>query len=129
MIKTICPWAPADIGKPFLVLVVRDENGMKTLLPQYADRWNGAHYGSFAQGGADRQYVAMRGDILAESTQTTNPYQQAFWPYAAIAINSGLSRDLPQWFMRGLADLLSNTIVTVSSVQVGLPFASKLQRS
>jgi tetratricopeptide (TPR) repeat protein len=63
VIKTICPWAPGDIPKPFLVLVPRDENGMKALLPQYADRWNGAHYTGFAQGGVDREYMALRANV------------------------------------------------------------------
>jgi len=127
VVKRLCPWAPDEIPRPFLVLVPRDENGMKALLPQYADRWNGAHYATVAQGGADREYVVMRGDIFAENTQTTNPYQQAFWPYASVAIHAGLSRELPQWFSRGLADLLSNSIVTDSGIQVGMPFPSKIE--
>jgi tetratricopeptide (TPR) repeat protein len=127
VIRQTCPWAPSDIPKPFLVLAVRDENGIKALLPQFWDRFDGPRYSSYSMSAPDRQYVAMRADVLGENTQITNPYQPAFWAYAFVAINSGLSRDLPLWFSRGLADVLSNAIVSNSAVDIGLPYPSKLQ--
>ena len=126
VIRQICPWAPAEVPKPYLVLAVRDENGMKALLPQFWDRLDGPRYSSYSTNAQDRVYVAMRADVLGENTQITNPYQPAFWSYASVAINAGLSRNLPLWFARGLADVLSNASVSNSTVDIGMPYPSKL---
>ncbi len=126
VIHQICPWAPSEVPKPYLVLAVRDENGMKALLPQFWSRLDGPRYSSYSMNANDRVYVAMRADVLGENTQVTNPYQPAFWSYASVAIHAGLSRDLPLWFARGLSDVLSNANVSNSNVDIGLPYPSKL---
>jgi hypothetical protein len=127
VIKKLCSWAPAEMPKPFLVLATRDEEGMRALLPQFADRWSGARYSSYSMNAPDRNYVAIRTDVFAENTQITNPAQPVFWTYASLAINTGLGYNVPLWFSRGLADVLSNTIISGSTLKVGLPYPSKLE--
>lgn len=127
-VRTVFPWAKNEIAEPIVILGPRDEDAMKELLPQYADRWNGARYSSVTSSAPDRHYIAIRTDVLGENDQNVNPYRPVFWTYAALAISQSLGSDLPQWYFRGMAEFVSNTIVTNSSVEIGRPIPSNLQR-
>ncbi len=115
----VCPWAKANLDKPVLVLAPRDEAGMKTLAPAFWAERGVIRPASIYAAGPDRHYVALRADVLAENTVGVNPYLPAYRSYASIAVSTGLKRDLPQWFRTGLDDVLGNTDVRDSEIDVG----------
>jgi tetratricopeptide (TPR) repeat protein len=119
-IKVAWPWARSDLDRPVVVLAAKDENSMKVLAPQFWEQRNGIKPDSVFVTGADAYYVALRADVTAQDTDSINPYHSAYWSYASLALQSvELPHALPVWLDRGLANLMSNTIVRPSSIQVG----------
>ncbi len=112
------PWAKAEAAPPFYVFAVRDEATLKTLGPQY---WEGKrfHPTSFWVGSRDRAYVALRTDIPEPDDTSDNPYQQAYWGYVAAAFHRSFPRQLPEWYARGVCEVMSNTVVREKELQLG----------
>ncbi len=127
-IQTVWSWARVDFDRPVLVLVARDENSMKALAPQFWEERGGVRPGSVSANGSDRHYIAVRGDAKAVDTAGVNAYVNAYWAYTSVVLATGSRRELPLWFSRGLADVMSNTIVRESFVQVGQPIPWHVQR-
>src|SRR5438874_3134376 len=73
-IAALWPWARLDLPKPLTVIAVKDENAMKALAPGYWERKGGVHPASVWVGGVDQNYLAIRTDVPADDTLTTNPY-------------------------------------------------------
>src|ERR1043166_132632 len=129
VLKNLWPWVTLDIGKPLLVLAPRDEQGMKDLAPQYWEQKNGVHPSSLSIEGADRTYVALRADVRANEGQgAMNPYLSAYWSYTSLAFNHSLKHRLPPWLSRGMASVMSNTIVRSPAIQIGRPIPWHVQR-
>ncbi len=131
-IHVLWPWSQSDLQRPILVLAARDEDSMRKLLPHYTEGKERYLPSSFAVTGADRYYVALRADFRADDRQgSINPYQNAYWSYTAFVLSSGFRRSLPLWFSRGLTNLMSNTLVKESSIQVGrvLPYYLQVMRT
>jgi tetratricopeptide (TPR) repeat protein len=122
----VWPWAKADSGRPFVIFAVRDEATLKTLGPQY---WEGKRYrpGSFWTTGRDRVYVALRTDLPEPDDVGENPYRSAFWCYASAVFTRSFPQRLPAWYARGVADLMSNTIVREKELHVGRPIRGHLE--
>src|SRR5262249_19955869 len=118
-IHTIWPWTRADLDRPVLVLVVRDESGMKMLAPQYWEQKGSVHPAGVLVTGLDRHYIALRADVEADDRQNLNPYITAYWSYVSLVLRSGFKSDLPPWFLGGLAEVMSNTIVRESYIDLG----------
>lgn len=112
------PWAKIEAGPPFFVFAVRDEATLKTLGPQF---WEGKRYRpvSFWAGGRDRHYVALRTDLPEPADFSSNPYQKAYWGYVAAVFHRSFPQQIPQWYGRGIAEVMSNTFVREKELQVG----------
>jgi len=121
------PWARIDAGRPFLVFAARDEATLKTLGPQY---WEGKQFRpvSFGSQGRDRHFLALRTDMPQPDEQGANPYQSAYWSYTSAVFNRSFPRRLPAWYSRGMAEVMSNTIVRDKELHVGRPIAANLER-
>jgi len=118
-IQTIWPWSRAELDRPILVLLVKDESGMKILAPQYWEQKGNVRPASVLVSGVDRHYIALRADAETDDRDNLNPYLAAYWSYVTLVLDTGLKSDLPPWFARGLADVMSNTIVRPSHVDIG----------
>jgi TonB family protein len=128
-IQNVWPWVRIDVGKPLLVIAVRDEASMKAIAPKYWEERGGVRPASVFVTGADRHYIALRADVKAEDTPGINPYINAYWSYVALVLQTGVGQvDLPLWFFRGLVSVMSNTIVRDSYIQVGHVIPWQLQR-
>jgi tetratricopeptide (TPR) repeat protein len=127
-VKTIWSWAQVDVDRPILVLAPRDENGMRTLAPQYWEQKNAVRPASLFVTGPDRHYIALRTDVKTADTASTNPYRAAYWSYVALILRSSLKRDLPLWFYLGLTEVMSNTIVRETHLEIGRAIPWHLQR-
>ena len=117
-LSSLWPWAKIDAGRPFVVFAVRDEATLKTLGPQY---WEGKRFrpAAFSATGRDRQFVAIRTDIREPDDISANPYQTAYWSYANMVFTNAFPRRLPQWYSRGVAEVMSNTFVREKELHVG----------
>lgn len=127
-IAALWPWARVDPTRPLVVMAVKDEMSMKALAPGYWERKGGVHPSSVWVGGADQDYLAIRVDVSAVDRLNINPYVTSYFSYVSLILNHSVERDLPQWFSRGLAGVLSNTIVRDSKLLLGPPIPWHLQR-
>ena len=127
-IAAIWPWARVDLNKPLAVIAVKDEAAMKAMAPEFWERKGGVHPASVWVGGADQNYLAIRTDVHAEDTTDINPYVHSYFSYVSLVLQQSATRDLPFWFNRGLAGVLSNTIVRDGKILMGLPIPWHLER-
>lgn len=117
-LSRLWPWAKIETGRPFLVFAARDEATLQTLGPQY---WEGKRFRpvSFSATGRDRRFLAIRTDIREPDEISANPYQAAYWSYSSAVFTGAFPRTLPQWYSRGVAEVMSNTFVREKELHVG----------
>jgi len=127
-IATLWPWARVDSTRPLVVMAVRDEPSMKALAPSYWERKGGVHPTSVWVGGPDQDYLAIRVDVSTDGKLDVNPYVTSYFSYVSLILNHSVERELPLWFTRGLAGVLSNTIVRESKLLLGPPIPWHLVR-
>lgn len=126
-IKTVWPWAKTDLEKPLIVVAVNSEQDMRALLPRYWENRNSVHPASLLFTTPDSHMLVIRADIQAEGQVNINPHQTAYFAYVSLILDQSLDVDLPVWLHRGLAEVLSNTIVRDSAVLVGAPIPDNLR--
>lgn len=103
--KLVFPGIQVDSPKPMIVIVTRDEDGMKAFLPAKfsgKDPFRPAGY-YFPQ--EDRDYALIRLDVPHQDDQ---PYFVVFHEYAHSIIHRNFST-LPTWLDEGLADYFGAT--------------------
>ena len=115
----ILPWAKVSLDRPFVALAVNSESRMRALAPTYWEPGGGPKPVSLWVTGVDRHYLAIRSDEKAEDRNHINPHLNAYFSYVSLVIRNSLQVEMPLWFTRGLAGVLSNTIVRDSHVLVG----------
>ena len=122
-------WAQPDLDRPLLVLATSDEGGMRALAPRYWEQKGSVHPASVFVSAPDRHYIALRADLKGSDSQgTMNPYRGAYWSYFALMLRANRQRQLPLWFSLGLTEVMSNTIVRDTHLEVGRPIPFHLQR-
>jgi TPR repeat protein len=127
-VATLWPWAHFDLAKPMLVLIVKDEASMKALAPRYWEQKGGVRPVSVWVTGADQHYMVIRADSRGEEDLLINPYTSSYFSYVNLILASSFGGDLPLWFSRGLAGVLSNTIVQGNQILLGPPIPWHLER-
>ena len=126
--QALSSWARADLNKPLCVIALKDEQSMRVLAPGYWEVRGGVRPASVWVTAPDRHYLTIRSDLRATDTDVTNPHVNAYFSYVSLVMQQSLDPDLPLWFSRGLAGVLSNTIVRDDFVYVGAPIPWHLQR-
>jgi tetratricopeptide (TPR) repeat protein len=126
-ITKLFPWARVDLNKPFIVVAVDDEQGMRALAPEYWEKKGGVHPASVWVSGADQYYLAIRTDLEGEDRDLLNPYYSAYFSYASLVLHQSVQANLPHWLGRGLAGVLSNTIVRDNQILLGPPIPWHLE--
>lgn len=127
-IATMFDWARVDPDRPVAIYAVKDERSMRALAPEYWERQGGMRPVSVWVSAADRHYLAIRSDVKAEDRDTINPHINAYYSYASLILQHSIDHELPLWFMRGFAGVLSNTIVRDTYVLLGPPIPWHLDR-
>jgi hypothetical protein len=127
-IGALWSWARVDLNKPLVVMAVKDENSLKALAPMYWERKNSVHPDGVWVGGYDQSYLALRTDVESEDNRDLNPYQQAYFSYVSLIMEQSLPRNLPLWFQRGFAGVVSNTVIRDQKLMLGPPIPWDLQR-
>ena len=126
-VKTLWPWARVDLDRQFTVLAVDDERGMRALIPQYWEKRGGGHPASVWVSAPDQHFLAIRTDMQAEGDARINPHMTAYFSYVSLILNQSVETDIPMWLGRGLAGVLSNTIVRDSELLIGAPIPWHLE--
>ena len=127
-ISVLWPWAKVDLNKPLAVFVVKDEPSMKAMAPSYWEQKGGLHPASLWVGGPDQNYLALRSDVEARDEIHINPYVTSYFSYVSLILQQSVGHSLPLWFSRGLAGVMSNTIVRESKIYLGPPIPWHLER-
>ena len=125
--SALWPWAKVEMSKPMLVLAVKDEQSMKNLAPKYWETRGSVQPVSVWVSGADQHYLAIRADVRGEDNATLNPHTSAYFSYVNLVLDASFERDLPLWFSRGLAGVLSNTLVRENHIALGAPIPWHLE--
>lgn len=120
-------WARPDLNKPLSVIVVKDENSMRALAPQYWEERRSVRPASVWVTGPDQHYLALRAAVEVDDRGTVNPYITAYFSYVDLVLAQSIDRDLPLWFRRGFTGVLSNTIVRDDHILLGAPIPWQLQ--
>src|SRR5271168_1097503 len=102
-----------DPGKPILILAVKNESSLKTLLPGYWEQKGSVHPAGTYVPGEEKHYVALRLD-----TESENPYHILYHEYTHALLHLNFS-GLPPWLDEGLAEFYGNTIISGKDIHTG----------
>lgn len=115
-------WAGARTrsARPVVILAVRNEGGLKALLPDYFERKGGMRPAGFTVSGSHKSYVALRTDVDDVVLQGYNPYHLLYHEYIHVLVGLNVNR-VPPWFGEGLAEFFGATIVEGDRLVIGKP--------
>src|SRR5437868_5576049 len=80
-----------------------------------------AGIGSVWVSGFDRTFIALRTDVEQDAKRHVNPYASSYFSYFSLVLQQSVPRRLPPWFARGLAGVMSNTVIDDKNVLLGPP--------
>src|SRR5208282_4096328 len=112
--------ARADAAEPIVILAVKNETGLRELLPQFYEVKGRVHPGGIFQAGAERNYVALRLDAPAESASELLYHE---YTHFLVRLNYGT---IPVWLNEGLAEFYGHTRIGEKEVIVGQASPSHL---
>ena len=102
-----------DLGKPLVIMAVKNEDGMKTLLPAYWQAKGHVHPGGYFMPGEERDCVAVQTNVEAEF-----PYEVVYHEYTHALMDVNF-RGLPIWLSEGLAEYFGNSTIQDKDVKIG----------
>lgn len=125
-LEKLWPWARLDSGPPLVIFAARDEKTLRSLGPQY---WEGHRFrpASFSAAGSAGQFIALRTDLREPDDAGENPYRSAYWAYVSVVLNRSFPVRLPAWYSRGMAEMMSNTVVRDKELHVGRLLSNNLR--
>ncbi len=127
-IGALWPWAKLDLNKPLVIFALKDEASLKALAPSYWEKKNGGTgIASVWVTGYDRTFLALRTDVEQDAKRHVNPYATSYFAYFSLVLRQSVQHRLPPWFARGLAGVMSNTVIDDKSVLFGPPAPWYLQ--
>ena len=115
------PWAKVDLNKPLVVFALKDEQSLKKLAPQFWEKKNNGGAATVWVGGRDATFLALRTDVEQDAKRHVNPYASSYFAYFSLILQQSMPRHLPPWFARGLAAVMSNTVIDGGKILVGPP--------
>lgn len=102
-----------DLGKPLVIMAVKNENGMKTLLPGYWEVKGRVHPAGYFMPGEERDCVAVQTSVEMEY-----PYEVVYHEYTHALMDLNFS-GLPIWLGEGLAEYFGNSTIQEKEVKIG----------
>src|SRR5262245_47897673 len=128
VLAALWPWARVDLNRPLVIVAAKDESSLRALAPEYWERKNDVRPVSLWVTGADGPYMALRTDLPADDRATLNPHLDSYYSYVSLVLQSSAPKPLPLWLSRGLAGVMSNTIVRDTFIRIGPPIPYHIQR-
>jgi hypothetical protein len=127
-IAALWPWAKLDLNTPLVIFALKDEASLKALAPVYWEKKNGGEgVVSAWMSGYGRTFLAVRTDVEQDAKRHVNPYASSYFAYFSLILQQSLPHRLPPWVARGLAAVMSNTVIDDKSVLFGPPAPWYLQ--
>ena len=121
-IGVLWPWAKLDLNRPLVVFALKDEQALRALAPAYWEKKNGgAGVATVWVSSYDRTFLALRTDVEQDAKRHVNPYATSYFAYFSLVLQQSVPRRLPPWLSRGLAGVMSNTVIDDKSVLFGPP--------
>jgi hypothetical protein len=102
--------ARVDPGRLVMIFAVKDEDGLRELLPGYWERKGGSRPAGVFQSGRDKHLVALRLDVA-----TANPYHVLYHEYTHLLTRLNV-RWLPLWLTEGLAEFWGSSDIDEKEV-------------
>jgi tetratricopeptide (TPR) repeat protein len=114
-LKGFLPRARIEPGKPVFIIAVKNEKGLRSLLPEFWEKKGQSRPAGIFQSGPDKHFVVLRTDIRDEDA-----YQIVYHEYLHLLLNLNF-KWLPLWLSEGLAEFYANTTVREKEVLLGRP--------
>jgi tetratricopeptide (TPR) repeat protein len=113
----IFPAMRVDSGKPLTVIAVKNEESMKTFLPDFWAGKDRARPAGIFVSGFDENFAVLRTDVTGSAE---NSYHSLYHEYTHSILRLNFA-SLPVWLDEGLAEFYGNTVITDKELQVGMP--------
>jgi tetratricopeptide (TPR) repeat protein len=110
--------------QPVIIIAARDEETLKTLLPEFWAKKGSMHPAGIYLGSAEKNYVALRLDV-SMNQEAHEPFEPVYHEYVHYLTRRMMSV-LPLWMVEGLAEFYGNTRLEGDRVLVGAPSASNI---
>jgi len=109
------PKIRVDLGKPLIILAVRNEKELKQLIPAYWEKKGNVHPAGLFVPGQEKLYVALRTD-----TEGEYPFSVIYHEYVHALMNLNVD-NLPAWLNEGLAEFYAQAYFTNKEITLGRP--------
>ena len=119
--------ARVDPGEPILILAVRDEGGMRQLLPGAWERKGGPRPAGIFLSQEDKHYIVLQLGAGAVGVGETQPYHVIYHEYVHLLTRLNF-RHLPVWLNEGLAEFYGSARIDDKEVLFGLPLPYHIHR-
>ncbi len=106
------------------ILAAKDEDTLKTLLPDYWARKGSVHPAGIYLGSPEKNYIALRLDVSL-NVDADEPFGPVYHEYVHY-LTRRLMSQLPLWLVEGLAEFYGNTRISKKTAFVGAPSGSNL---
>lgn len=120
MFHNAFPQFHVDLGKPLVILAVKNEDSLKILLPAYWETKGRVHPAGYFMPGEAQDFVAVRTDIEGD-----NPYEVVYHEYTHAIMNLNV-QGLPVWLSEGLAEYFGASVMHEKEVDIGRPLLGRL---
>lgn len=114
------PGMRVDSGTPLVILAVKDEKTLKSVLPEYWEKRSTARTGGFFLRGLGKNYIVLRLDAVGDT-----PYHIIYHEYAHNLMNMNYGI-VPVWLSEGLAEFFGHTVINAREAVVGVRSANEL---
>jgi hypothetical protein len=110
------PKLRVDFGKPTIAYVLKDENSLKLLIPNYGQDKNAMKIAGFYRSSFDKNYAIVRTDVTGTGS---NRYHVMYheWAHGLFRLNY---RGLPLWLDEGLAEYWGGSDIDNKEGRVGM---------
>jgi len=114
------PGMRVDSGTPLVILAVKDEKTLKSVLPEKWEKRSTARTGGFFLRGLGKNYIVLRLDAVGDT-----PYHIIYHEYAHNLMNMNYGI-VPVWLSEGLAEFFGHTVINAREAVVGVRSANEL---
>lgn len=113
--QRVMPKANFNLGRPLLILAVKNEKSLKELLPEYWEQKGRVHPVGLFIGADEKMYIALRTDVQGDF-----PYLVVYHEYVHALLRKNFE-NIPLWLNEGFAEFLGHTIIGNKEAGVGQP--------
>jgi tetratricopeptide (TPR) repeat protein len=119
--RSVLPRANFDLGRPLVILAVKNEKALKELLPGFWEKKGGMRPAGIFVPGEEKLYIALRTDVQGEF-----PYQVVYHEYVHALLRKNFE-NIPVWLNEGFAEFLGHSLIRDNEAAVGRPSLSHLE--